>query len=83
MLPQLGAKNSRVYADVTNGNGGAGITVASSGNQIFNNTSVGNLGGDLEDLNAGCGTNFYFWSNNIFFFCGPLHVSVSCARIDD
>jgi len=62
------AKNSRIYSNVTDGNGAAGIVVelGYSGNQIFNNTSArGNVNFDLEDDNSSCGTNV--WSDNVFF----------------
>jgi parallel beta-helix repeat protein len=63
--------NSRVSSNTTSGNGNSGIQVqglqpGSSGNEIFSNTSsVGNTVWDLEDDNAGCGTDF--WSGNVFF----------------
>jgi hypothetical protein len=72
------ANNSRVYSNVTNGNGGtagtggavgaAGILIVlgSTGNQVFNNSSSrGNGSFDLQDQNAACGSDF--WSSNVFF----------------
>jgi len=64
----VAGNNSRVFANVTNGNGTVGIyvTTPTSGNQIFNNTSsVGNGTFDLEDDNAKCGSTL--WNNNVFF----------------
>ena len=74
--------NSRVSSNTTNLNGQAGIQIltlqsGSFGNEIFSNTSsVGNKGYDLEDDNAGCGTDF--WSGSVHFttFQTPLWASV-------
>lgn len=63
--------NSRVSSNTTVGNGQSGIRAqllqpGSTGNEIFSNaSSVGNGVWDLEDDNAGCGTDF--WSGNVFF----------------
>jgi len=63
--------NSRVSSNTTNLNGVIGLsagpynTVSSVGNEIYNNTSVGNTI-DLDDGNtSGCGTDF--WSSNVHF----------------
>jgi hypothetical protein len=70
---------TRVYGNVTDGNGSFGVEVGfglmgSPGTQVFNNTSLANKAGDLFDDSStnpppGCSENF--WSSNVFFTAQP------------
>lgn len=63
----------RISGNTTDGNKTNGIDIAAgaAGNVIFNNpSSVGNGAFDMQDNNAGCGTDT--WSNNVFFTASPV-----------
>lgn len=67
----ISANSSRLYGNTTNGNQKAGILVdtGSTGNQVFNNSSAGNVGFDLQDANPSCGSDT--WGGNVFFNSNP------------
>ena len=73
---------TRVYGNVTDGNGRYGIEVGYggmdlAGTQVFNNTSLCNISGDLYDdstdngVGGVTGCNQNFWSSNAFFTARP------------